>query len=126
MDSSKGRVGPEDCRHTVIEKRSGNMVDCRMVGTEDCRTGGNSCLVNVGVGVDVEQDVCVESLRSCRQREISSHINMLNLPLKTGEIKRSHAIQICATVIDITIMFMMVVFMSIEIASLWVAVDRKP
>ena len=54
MDSSEGRAGSEDCRHTGIEKRIENVLDCRMIGTEDCRTGGNSCSEDVGVGGDVD------------------------------------------------------------------------
>ena len=77
MDSSEERAGPEDCRHTGIEHRLENVVDCRKLGTEDCRTGGSSCSENVGVGGDVEHHLFVESLKSCRQKEIASHMNRL-------------------------------------------------
>ena len=45
VDSSSERAGPEDCRHGhdfCIGRRLGNMVDCRMIDTEDCGTSGVS------------------------------------------------------------------------------------
>ena len=69
-DSSEERAGSEDCRHTGIEKRVENVVDCRIIGTEDGKTGGNSCSGNVWIRGDVEHHLFVEPLRSCRQREI--------------------------------------------------------
>ena len=82
VDSSEERAGSEDCRHTGIEQRVENVVNCRMIGTEDCRIGGNSCSENVGVGGDVNHDLCVGSLKSCRQRKISSHMNMLEIAIE--------------------------------------------
>ena len=41
VDSSEERAGPEDCSHTGIEHVDENVVDCRKIGTEDCRTGGH-------------------------------------------------------------------------------------
>ena len=39
VDSSEERAGSEDCSHTGIEKMFEIVVDCRMIGAEDCRTG---------------------------------------------------------------------------------------
>ena len=119
MDSSEERVGLEDCMHRGIENKFENVVDCRKIGAEDCRTGGSSVSENVGVGGDVEHHLCVESLKSCRQKEISSHMSMLEIAIedKRNQVQSwnsnmCHIHRHCS-------FLMIVVFMSIEIASLW-------
>ena len=57
-------------------------MDCRKISTEDCRTGGSSFSENVGVGGDVEHHLCVESLESWKQKEISSHMSMSKIAIQ--------------------------------------------
>ena len=67
VDSSAERAGPEDCRHGhlfCIGKRAGNMVDCRMIGTEDRGTSGVSFSENVGVGGHEHYLCVVEKLQA--------------------------------------------------------------
>ena len=53
-----------------------------MIGTEDCRTGGHTFSEDVGVGGDVDHILCVESVTSCRRREISSHMDILKIAVE--------------------------------------------
>ena len=69
QDVGEGRRFEEDDRHggAGLDSSEDN------VGPEGCSTGGVSFSENVVVGGHVEHHLCVESLKSCRQREISSH-----------------------------------------------------